>query len=136
MTGVAYVPAFEPKGLIIDDLLWDNEQNPTVEVGPPALTDERRLVDSALSRTSVSIEGTTAQVEILRFRYTGEWTLVGDVQFLASFGVPKAPTWIELAQSVFLGTQPMSHDERAEFNAANRPFARPLGLIPKKPRFP
>jgi hypothetical protein len=134
MNGVAYVPAFEPEGLIIDDLLWDSEQNQKVEVGPPVLSNERQLVDSALSRTSTSIEGTTTEVEILRFRNTGEWTLVGDVQFSASFGTARTPTWIELAQLVFIGSQPMSHSERAEFNTANRPFARKIGLIPKKHR--
>jgi hypothetical protein len=134
MNGIAYVPAFETPGLVIDDLLWDDETSLRMEVGPPTLTDERRLVDSALSRTSTSIEGTPTQIEILRLKTTAEWKVFVDVQFEAPINMPPTPTWIELAQLVFSGSRPLSQSERAELNDANRPFARPVGVVRKKHR--
>ncbi len=133
---ISYVPAFEPPGLVLDDNFWDPTLAPDEEKGPPSLTLERQFLDSALNRTAISIEAISRSIELLRLRTTGDWKVVEVVQF--EVPVHAAPStsfnFIDLARLVFSTSEPLSTEDRADFNAANRPFARAVGAVPRKPR--
>ena len=88
-------------------------------------------IDFAVGQVFARLDEISCQVEVLDARVTGDHPVISTAAVSKEAALPSlAATMTHL----FADSEPMTRAERKEFRDANRPFARPLGDLPKKSR--
>lgn len=136
MIGLTLAPALEPQGLeAARDFLWDKGKHSTAAVAaPPALSDERRQVDTAFRQLLVAFEQLYVRVEVLEAHVTGEWRAAPEALFEVASSPASPRNILAAAADLFDSSESMTAAERAEFRAMNREFARPAAPVHTKRR--